>query len=250
MGPTGIRQTSAMAPRHDVIAVRREWHVGTRSKHCLGKFANRRTRRIRVIGAMCGRRIEGRARPPAPASRWHGHHDQDAQRKSPVSAARLQLDRWTTGTVLHRNIDGLADLEARLTRIGLDRQWPRADWPLEEDGPSSCPSCGTRRIGQFRWCTSCGNDFEPTLHGGPLWSQSGLPEPDPTATPTGRLEDFRLPPLAPGVPQDPGFGPVLGHDRSRRVGIPFWDRGLTPVRPRDRDRSSPRSPSRRDRRCC
>ena len=83
-----------------------------------------------------------------------------------------------------------------------------------------------RRIGQFRWCTSCGNDFEPTLHGGPLWSQSGLPEPDPTATPTGRSEDFRLPPLAPGAPRDPGFGPVLGHDRSRRVGIPFWDRDL------------------------
>ena len=135
------------------------------------------------------------------------------------------IDR-TTGTVLHRDIDGVADLEARLARIGRDRQRPRADGPPEEEELSSCPSCGTRRIGQFRWCTSCGHDFEPTLHGGALWSRSGFPEPDATATSTERSGDVRLPPLVPGAPEHRGLDPVLGRDRSRRVGIPFWDRDV------------------------
>ena len=35
---------------------------------------------------------------------------------------------------------------------------------------------------------------------------------------------FRL--LVPGAPEHRGLDPVLGQDRSRRVGIPFWDRDL------------------------
>jgi hypothetical protein len=28
-------------------------------------------------------------------------------------------------------------------------------------GPASCPTCRTRRVGSFRYCLSCGYDYEP-----------------------------------------------------------------------------------------
>jgi len=53
----------------------------------------------------------------------------------------------------------------------------------------SCPKCGTRRVGAFRFCLSCGFDFDtdPAIHAPvpPIVSQR-VPEPDATPTPDGK----------------------------------------------------------------
>ena len=53
----------------------------------------------------------------------------------------------------------------------------------------SCPKCGTRRLGAFRFCLSCGFDFDlvPAIHAPvpPIVSQRA-PEPDATPTPDGK----------------------------------------------------------------
>jgi hypothetical protein len=50
----------------------------------------------------------------------------------------------------------------------------------------SCPRCGTRRVGAFRFCRSCGFDFDlvPATHAPvpPIVSQRAL-EPDAAPTP-------------------------------------------------------------------
>jgi hypothetical protein len=84
--------------------------------------------------------------------------------KKPSDRRAYSLIDRATGKVLHDDVAGLIDLEARLVGITWDRQLARADTPPATSSASVCPSCGTRRIGQFRWCRSCGRDFEPTSH--------------------------------------------------------------------------------------
>ena len=54
---------------------------------------------------------------------------------------------------------------------------------------TSCPKCGTRRVGAFRFCLSCGLDFDlvPAIHAPvpPIVSQRA-PGPDATPTPDGK----------------------------------------------------------------
>ena len=87
----------------------------------------------------------------------------DARAKRPAYSL---VDR-KTGTVIDEDIDGLVDLETRLARIASDRQFQARALPTTRTLSESCPTCGIRRIGRFRWCTSCGFDFESTVHSGP-----------------------------------------------------------------------------------
>ena len=146
------------------------------------------------------------------------------QRANGTSRQRYSLIDRTTGTVLQRDVDGLIDLEARLLGIIWDRQRARADGPPIAVAPSSCPSCGTRRIGQFRWCRSCGRDFEPTLHLGPRWPAFRLEEPDATAKPTEPTEWARLPPPVPIVVRHPGVDPAPRRQRLRLFRLPVRER--------------------------
>jgi hypothetical protein len=46
-----------------------------------------------------------------------------------------------------------------------------------------CPKCGTRRVGAFRFCRSCGFDFDtvPAIHA-PVQPMVSQPAPEPDAT--------------------------------------------------------------------
>src|SRR4029077_13207879 len=123
---------------------------------------------------------------------------QRAKGTSPQRAYSL-IER-TTGTVLYHDIDGLIDLEAVLSRIVWDRQLARADGPTPSVTTPSCPSCGTPRVGQFRWCRSCGRDFEPMAHIAPRWPPFQLQEPEEHAEPVHPTEE-------PKQPTDPRIQP-------------------------------------------
>ena len=55
---------------------------------------------------------------------------------------------------------------------------------------TSCPQCGTRRVGAFRFCRSCGFDFDvvPATHA-PVPPMVGQPASEPDATPTPERRD-------------------------------------------------------------
>jgi hypothetical protein len=59
------------------------------------------------------------------------------------------------GRVVHSEAVGLAELEHRLWTITRDRRLS-----IEPDRSSTCQTCGAARVGNFRWCKSCGSDFE------------------------------------------------------------------------------------------
>lgn len=80
------------------------------------------------------------------------------------SRAYSLIDR-ETGTVIYADVQGLADLQTRLWRIVRDRRFASAN-QLPANGATNelCPSCGSPRIGLFRWCRSCGLDYEANAH--------------------------------------------------------------------------------------
>jgi len=54
---------------------------------------------------------------------------------------------------------------------------------------TSCPMCGIRRVGAFRFCRSCGFDFDlvPAVHAPvPAIVSQRVPERDATPTPDGK----------------------------------------------------------------
>ena len=116
---------------------------------------------------------------------------QRANRASDRRAYTL-VDR-TSGMVLHRDIDALIDVEAALARLVWDRQRARADGPPAPDAPPSCPACGTLRVGQFRWCRSCGHDFEAMAHIVARWPPFQLAEPAADAISSQPVEEPPLP---------------------------------------------------------
>lgn len=74
------------------------------------------------------------------------------------------IDR-DSGMVIYSDIQALADLQTRLWWIVRDRRFALAGGrPVTATTTESCPSCGTSRVGQFRWCRSCGLDYESTIH--------------------------------------------------------------------------------------
>jgi hypothetical protein len=73
-----------------------------------------------------------------------------------------------TGTILVADVDGLVELERRLALIGQERGLAQARLLPEIHAPAEfCWICSTRRVGRFRWCRSCGFDFELAVHGQP-----------------------------------------------------------------------------------
>lgn len=108
-----------------------------------------------------------------------------ASRASGVRTFAL-VDR-ETGHVIETNLEDLSDVQTHLGWIVRQR---RMALPLDDVPAEPCPACGTLRVAFFRWCLSCGLDYEanrePTLHmpRRPRWSGPGgrlfgrpLPEP-------------------------------------------------------------------------
>jgi predicted RNA-binding Zn-ribbon protein involved in translation (DUF1610 family) len=67
------------------------------------------------------------------------------------------LDR-DTGDLIRGHI-ALADLSAELMWIDRERGLDVTS-PVQKVVAQSCPSCGTQRIGFFRFCRTCGLDYE------------------------------------------------------------------------------------------
>jgi hypothetical protein len=88
-----------------------------------------------------------------------------AQRASGPSQPRAYrlIDR-ATGMEIQANV-GLDELSTQLWWITRDRH--RAENGAVRTRSEACPSCGTARIGSFRWCTSCGHDYEASLKSSP-----------------------------------------------------------------------------------
>ncbi len=60
------------------------------------------------------------------------------------------------GRVVAAEVIGFAALQHRLWLIARDRRLS-----IEPQPSRSCPTCGAPLIANFRWCQSCGTDFEP-----------------------------------------------------------------------------------------
>lgn len=78
------------------------------------------------------------------------------------SRAYSLIDR-DTGRVIYTDV-ALDDVRTRLWWIMRDQR--RATIPPVQgvEAPlERCPSCGTLRIASFRWCTSCGLDYEASI---------------------------------------------------------------------------------------
>lgn len=106
-----------------------------------------------------------------------------AQRTSRGNGLRLYsiVDR-ETGQAMYADVQ-LADLQTRLTWIVRDRRRALEHPGLEEVPPEErCPSCGTPRVSFFRFCKSCGLDYEATLKPAPAFRLEPPPN-DPTPEP-------------------------------------------------------------------
>ena len=80
------------------------------------------------------------------------------------------------GRVVAADIAGPAALEHRLWLIARDRRLS-----IEPQPSRNCPQCGAARVANFRWCQSCGTDFEP-WRAEPATAPSPAPMPTPTAS--------------------------------------------------------------------
>ena len=81
---------------------------------------------------------------------------------------------------------GVAALEHRLWLVARDRRLSMEPRPTR-----SCPTCDSPRVANFRWCQSCGTDFEPwRVAATPAPATSRAPVQTPTASPprTATLE--------------------------------------------------------------
>lgn len=75
-------------------------------------------------------------------------------------ARRYSLVERATKAVVARGIPDLDTLATELTSRIRERT-DQGRVVAHEDLGEKCPDCGTRRIGAFRYCRSCGRDFEP-----------------------------------------------------------------------------------------
>lgn len=133
------------------------------------------------------------------------------------------VDR-VSGRVLYGEIATLMDVDAVLSRIVWDRQRPDADAPSTTTVRAFCPMCGTPRVGQFRWCRSCGHDFEASSHVAVSWPPFRLPEPETDASRKQPIDASRLPAPADASALLSRANPPDGHRRWLEVGIAVGDR--------------------------
>jgi hypothetical protein len=119
-----------------------------------------------------------------------------AQPASSASQPRAYslIDR-ATGMVIQANI-GLDDLSTRLWWITRDRR--RAETGPFQALSEQCPSCGASRIGAFRYCISCGLDYEASLKSPPDqgWWMPRLDANDPFLPGQGRRNPIPRPAAA------------------------------------------------------
>ncbi len=134
------------------------------------------------------------------------------QRSSPASQSRAYslIDR-DTGKVIYADV-ALDDVQTRLWWIMRDRRRVTiAPVQAAQTPPERCSSCGTLRIAAFRWCTSCGFDYEASIK----------PSPYPSTWATGpAAADVLLPTEARRKPVDlpRGRAPL----RTRLVEFGYW----------------------------
>ena len=116
------------------------------------------------------------------------------QRTSRGKGLRLYsiVDR-ETGQAVYADVQ-VADVQTRLTWIVRDRRRALEHPGLEEvPREERCPSCGTPRVSFFRFCKSCGLDYEATLKPAPAFRLEHPPN-DPTTGPITWSEP-QLPPI-------------------------------------------------------
>jgi predicted RNA-binding Zn-ribbon protein involved in translation (DUF1610 family) len=78
-----------------------------------------------------------------------------------ADARRYSLVDRATKTIVTGGIPDLDTLATELLSRIRERTDPGQVVVHEDLSLGSCPDCGTRRIGAFRYCRSCGRDFEP-----------------------------------------------------------------------------------------
>ena len=66
-----------------------------------------------------------------------------------------------TGETLGTNLPDLDKLAVQLWWIIRQRREPERAPATAAPAREACPNCGTLRVGSFRFCRSCGMDFEP-----------------------------------------------------------------------------------------
>jgi hypothetical protein len=77
------------------------------------------------------------------------------------------IDR-ETGQVIDTDIQPV-NLRARLWSIARDRRRARENPDVVFELPEElCPSCGSQRLSFFRYCRTCGLDFEATVKPAPV----------------------------------------------------------------------------------
>jgi uncharacterized protein len=95
---------------------------------------------------------------------------QPVSRASPSRVYRL-IER-DTGRVIYKDA-ALHDIRTRLWMMRYRQRAPIASVRAHEPTLNQCPSCGTMRIASFRWCPSCGFDYQAAIE----------PSPDPGRSP-------------------------------------------------------------------
>jgi len=79
-----------------------------------------------------------------------------ASKSQPTRA--YDLIEVKSGRVVHSRLTSPEEIEAVLRSIVAK---PTTGGVAHDDGHTQrCPTCGTVRLGFFRWCQSCGHDFE------------------------------------------------------------------------------------------
>ena len=125
------------------------------------------------------------------------------------------------GKVLVADITGLTSLERRLWLIARERRQP-----VGVIRPELCAACGTPRVAFFRWCQTCGRDFESDRERPPEPVVLRLPTSAPTPVARARLRcrDRRRAPTRTVARADVRVG---GAGRCRDPDVPFvptWKR--------------------------
>ncbi len=115
------------------------------------------------------------------------------ERSSPPAGPLYRLLDRESGDVIRRHVP-LVDVSTELFWIVRERRRALAQ-PRAEVHVQLCPSCQTPRLASFRYCRTCGLDYEPVrpphldTRSDVLWLQ----EPPATQWPPGFTQDLAAP---------------------------------------------------------